>query len=231
MSEPPARLPILGDLPLQLTFAARTGLSIEPIGKATASEVVVTHHYLHRPPPISYSFGLYQDHELGGVVTFGTPPSRHLQQGVCPEDPSRVIELNRLWVADVLPRNTESWFVSRALHLLPPFLVISYADTSKGHMGYVYRALNFHYAGWTDRERAKPRVDYLSPTGLHSRDAFRKGEGRASVKVPRPPKVKYWTATGDRRERRDLTRACCWPVLDWKVLPPPTEHVQHRLSA
>lgn len=230
MSDQTVRLPILGELPLQLSFGTRVGLSIEPLDKDTACKVAVARHYLHRKPPCSYAFGLYQDHELGGIVTFGTPPSRHLQMGVWPENPAGVIELNRLWVADELPRNTESWFVSRALHLLPPFIVISYADTSKGHLGYIYRALNFHYAGWTDMERASPRVDYIPASGLHSRDAFRNGGGWTH-RVPRPPKVKYWLATGDRRLRRVLTSACRWPTLDWHEYPPPLEHRQLRLSA
>jgi len=229
-SVPPVRLPIVADLHLQLGFSAERGLSVRRVEKRTAADVVVAHHYLHRPPPISHSFGLFWDHELAGVVTFGTPPSRHLQIGVSPDSPESVMELNRLWVSDELPRNSESWFVSRALHMLPPLLVISYADTSRGHMGYVYRALNFHYAGWTDMERAKPRVDYIPASGLHSRDAFRTAGGYVA-KVPRAPKVKYWLPTGDRRERRRLERMCRWPMLDWRSLPPPTEHVQYRLSA
>lgn len=229
MSDPIVRLPILHEMPLQLSFAAKVGLTIEPIDKRLACKVAVARHYLHRAPPCSYAFGLFTEHELGGIVTFGTPPSRHLQMGVSPEDPSLVIELNRLWVAAELPRNTESWFVSRALKMLPPFIVISYADTSRGHLGYVYRALNFHYAGWTDMERSKPRVDYIPASGLHSRDAFR-GAGYVG-KIPRAPKVKYWLATGSHRERKRLSRICRWPCLDWHTLPPPLEHRQHRLAS
>lgn len=226
----PVRLPLVAELPLQLTLGAFSGLSVRPVEKPLATELVVARHYLHRAPPISYSFGLYWDHELAGAVTFGTPASRHLQVGVCRSSPESVIELNRLWVSDELPKNTESWFVSRALHMLPPLIVISYADTSRGHMGYIYRALNFFYAGWTDMERRSPRVDYIPASGGHTRDAFRGGANYVA-KVPRAPKVKYWTVTGDRRDRKRLRALSGWPSLDWRVLPPPTEHVQHRLSA
>ena len=119
-----------------------------------------------------------------------------------------------------MPRNTESWFVARALALLPPKIVLSYADTAAGHMGYIYRASNFHYAGWTDMERKTPRFDYIAP-GKHSRDAFRNG---FTARVRRKPKVKYWTVTGNRRERKRLEAQCLWPKLDWKTNPPPTEH-------
>ncbi len=187
-------------------------LSVSPVSSATARALVVERHYLRRAPPVSYAFGLYSGGELVGVCTFGVPPSRHLQKSACPERPEAVIELNRLWVDDAMPRNTESWFVSRALKLLPPLIVVSYADTAAGHAGYVYRALNFRYAGWTDMERKTPRFDYVVP-GKHSRDAFR--GGREFTRVRREPKHKYWLATGDRRERRALEAICGWPKLSW----------------
>jgi hypothetical protein len=132
-----------------------------------------------------------------------------------------------LWVSDALPRNTESWFVSRALRRLPSLIVLSYADTARGHAGYVYRACNFWYAGWTDMERPKPRLDYLPlQQGAHTREAFRSGYGSTAR---RHPKVKYWTVTGHRSERRLLAAGCRWPRLDWKRYPPPMDgHRQLR---
>lgn len=197
-------------------------MRIEPITSQTANDVVVKHHYLHRKTSISYAFGLFTDKGLVGVVTFGTPPSRHLQMSACPSDPSLVIELNRLWVDDSQPANTESWFVSRALKMLPPKIVVSYADTSVGHQGFIYRALNFNYAGWTDMDRKTPRLDYVPLDATkHSREATRSGY---SEKVYRKPKVRYWTVTGENRsERRKLAKLCGWPVMDWKTTPPPSK--------
>ena len=199
------------------------------ISKREATALVIQHHYMHRRPPISYALGLFDaEGQTKGVVTFGTPASHHMLIGAC-DDPSRVLELNRLWVSDDLPRNTESWFVSRALALLPPKIILSYADTTHGHLGYIYRALNFNYAGWTDMERKTPRFDYITP-GMHTRDAFRKGEHRFTERVRRRPKVRYWITTGNRRERRDLERMCHWPKMSWKSEPPPTEHRQRIVA-
>jgi hypothetical protein len=192
------------------------------IASAEAARVVVERHYLHRRPSICHAFGLFVEGELRGVVTFGIPASRHMMVSVCRADPAKVIELNRLWVCDSLPRNTESAFVSRALGLLPPRIVASYADTAHGHFGYVYRALNFNYAGWSDMERKTPRFDYVTP-GKHSRAAFRGGAGLACERVRRRPKVRYWLTTGNRRERLQLDRLCTWPRLSWKTQPPPGE--------
>lgn len=196
-----------------------TQLSVGSIDTKLAAALVIENHYLHRRPPISHSFGLYESGSVVGVITFGTPASRHLQVGACPSDPSKVIELNRLWVSDEMPSNTESWFVSRALRAMPPRIVVSYADTAHGHTGYVYRALNFHYAGWTDMDRKTPRFDYIPVDSTkHTREASRSG---VAYRVRRRPKVKYWTVTGDRRERKYLTSLCGWPQLDWNLNPAP----------
>ena len=192
-----------------LRFAVREVFAKE------AQTMVVERRYLHRKTNVSYAFGLFFEGEMVGVCTFGCPPSRHLQMGACPTNPGLVIELNRLWVSDAMGRNTESWFISRALRMLPPRIVVSYADTRFGHIGYMYRASNFNYAGWTDMERKAPRYDYLAP-GKHTRDAFRNGKGAKSKKVRRKPKHKYWTTTGNRKERRDMAKLCGWPRLTWK---------------
>lgn len=194
-------------------------LLVIPVTSREAAELVVEHHYLHRRPPISYAYGLLRGLELVGVVTYGTPASRHLQKSACPSDPAMVLELNRLWVDDMMPRNTESWFVSRTLAMLPPRIVVSYADPIHGHYGYIYRALNFRYAGWTDMDRKTPRFDYIphDPT-QHTREAFRSGYAEKRRRVA---KVRYWITTGNRAERRALVALSGWPSLDWRELPPP----------
>lgn len=196
-------------------------LHVEPVEKRQAQALIVEHHYLHRRTGITHAIGLYDDAELVGVVTFGCPPSRHLQISACNSDPSLVVELNRLWVHDRMPRNTESWFLARALKLLPPLIVVSYADSKYGHFGHVYRAANFRYAGYTDMERKTPRYDYIPwVEGKHTRDAFRNGYAR---RVRRLPKAKYWTVTGDRRDKRRLSGLVTWPSLDWHTVPTPGE--------
>jgi hypothetical protein len=196
---------------------AVASLRVGKCSEAEAAAAVVEHHYLHRRPPISHAFGLFRGFTLVGVCTYGVPASRHLQRGACPSNPDLVIELNRLWVHDECPKNTESWFVSRTLTQLPPRIVVSYADTDAGHVGYIYRALSWQYAGWTDMDRKTPRLDYIVPDG-HTRDAFRKGYTHT---VRRKPKVRYWTTTGSKSDKRKLRRLCDWPQLSWSECPPP----------
>lgn len=196
-------------------------LTVTTIERQIAQETVVREHYLHRRTSVSYAMGLWDGDELVGVVTFGTPPSRHLQISACRTNPELVVELNRLWVDDRMPRNTESWFIARALKLLPPLIVVSYADTKFGHWGHMYRAANFFYAGYTDMERKTPRYDYIPwVEGKHTRDAFRNGYAK---RVRRLPKAKYWTVTGDRRDKKRLMALATWPLLDWHEVPTPGE--------
>lgn len=182
-----------------------------------AKEKLLSKHYLRRMPPVSHSFVAWKGDDVVGVITFGVPASRHLQMSACPSDPAMVLELNRLWIDDDMPRNTASFMIAQAISRLPPSIIVSYADTAAGHLGYVYRASNFFYAGWTDMDRKTPRFDYVPRNGKHSRDAFRSND---FDRVRREPKVKYWTVSGNRKERRDMQRLCPWPKLSWNEIPP-----------
>ena len=105
-------------------------------------------HYAGRVPTISYAFGFYEDQELVGVITYGTPASAPLRSGIAGEEHAHlVLELNRL-VFKREVKNGASELVGVSLRHLPkPSIVISYADTAQGHVGYVYQACNFIYTG------------------------------------------------------------------------------------
>lgn len=197
-------------------------MQVLKIDKKAAHPMLLNNHYAKRVPSISHAFGIFDDGVLIGVCTFGTPGSRHMQIGACKSNPGIVTELNRLWVDDAAPRNTESFFIARCLALLPGgLIVVSYADTMQGHYGFVYRAANFKYAGWTDMDRKTPRFDYVVP-GKHSRDAFRNGEVNFTEKVRRQPKIKYWAVTGSRSQKKAAEKICCLPSYSWADLPPPS---------
>jgi hypothetical protein len=108
-------------------------------------------HYARRIPPISYAFGLFENKSLIGVVTYGVPLSSTLRTGVCGKEwEENVIELNRLCCRS--DKNLASQLVSGSMNLLPkPKIIVSYADTAQGHIGYVYQATNFIYTGITSK--------------------------------------------------------------------------------
>jgi Ni,Fe-hydrogenase III small subunit len=105
-------------------------------------------HYAKRIPQIMFAFGLYDDNQLKGVITYGIPASPSLCMGICGKEYSnRVLELNRLCLMEN-NKNESSFLVANSIKLLPkPTIVVSYADTSQGHVGYVYQSTNFLYTG------------------------------------------------------------------------------------
>jgi len=122
-------------------------VKVLPINSFEVEPWLLQKHYAKRMCPISYAFGLYDSGELIGVVTYGMPASSALRIGLCGEKwIDNVIELNRL-CCDNKP-NSASFLVGRSLRMLPkPLIVVSYADTEQGHVGYVYQATNFIYTG------------------------------------------------------------------------------------
>jgi hypothetical protein len=125
---------------------------VKSIKTEETKEWLLYKHYAHRMPSISYSFGLYKDVLLIGVLTIGKPASPSLCDGVCGKEySSYVFELNRLCVNDGLGRNVLSYFVGSSLKLLnKDMILVSYADTKMNHHGYIYQATNWLYTGITD---------------------------------------------------------------------------------
>lgn len=122
-------------------------IKVEPIPTSEAVPWLLMRHYAKRKCPISYAFGAFVGGQMVGVVTFGTPASAPLREGVAgPQWSGSVLELNRLCCESA--KNLASQLVGGALRMLPkPSIVVSYADTAHGHVGYVYQAANFIYTG------------------------------------------------------------------------------------
>lgn len=123
-------------------------MHVLPIKSEESYPWLLQKHYAKRIPSISYAFGLYEGQNLVGVVTYGTPSSSPLRDGIAgPDNAEFVLELNRLCI-DSTNKNAASILVGRSLQMLPkPSIVVSYADTAQEHIGYVYQACNFIYTG------------------------------------------------------------------------------------
>ena len=140
--------------------------SVKSINKSLVKEWCLKKHYAHRIPSISFAFGLFKNEIMVGFMTIGKPASNALCIGVCGIEYSKyVYELNRLCINDGLEKNTLSFFISKCFKLIDQNLIIvSYADTSQGHHGYIYQATNWIYTGKT-----KERTDIGFENGKHSR--------------------------------------------------------------
>jgi hypothetical protein len=124
-----------------------------PINNFEVEPWLLQKHYAKRMCPISYAFGLYDQEKLIGIVTYGVPASSMVRRGLCGEQwEENVIELNRLCCNS--KKNLASILVGRSLQMLPkPMIVVSYADTEQGHVGYVYQATNFIYTGLSFKKK------------------------------------------------------------------------------
>ena len=97
-------------------------------------------HYAKRIPQIVHSYGVFENQFMQGVITYGIPASPSLTMGLCGEQyKDIVLELNRLCLVQGHDKNLASYFVAQTLRMLPsPSIVVSYADTSMEHVGYIY---------------------------------------------------------------------------------------------
>jgi len=186
--------------------------SIKRMKSQEAYEWILKKHYAHRIPSIAtgHCFGLYDVDKLVGVCTFGAPASRNLCIGICGEEFSWAVkELNRLCV-DSDEINITSWFVSKCLsYLRTATIIVSYADTSMGHIGKIYQACNFLFTGTT-----KERTDIGSGEGKHSRH-YDKGQDYSKNREQRSAKHRYVYFCGSKKERKRFQNALKYPILEY----------------
>ena len=186
--------------------------SVQSIKSLETYEWLKNKHYAKRIPSISYSFGLYEGIILIGICTLGSPPSNALCVGICGEkNRDKVIELNRLCINNHSVKNLTSYFVSNCLKLLPNNkIIVSYADTSQNHHGYIYQACNFLYTGKT-----KERTYIGFEDGSHSRH-YNKNLNYSLFRKKRSSKYRYVIFTGTKKEKKILKKA-----LNYKIQPYP----------
>lgn len=119
-----------------------------------ARAIVATQHYSRRFVNNSYlHLGVYCGRELVGVLQFGYALNPNSGARVVTSTRNReYMELNRMWVHDSQPRNTESRILSYAIRFIRRIYpqvqwVQSFADERCGRAGVVYQAANFEYIG------------------------------------------------------------------------------------
>lgn len=192
---------------------------VRSIPFSVAAAAIKCHHYSGRTAHTQFSFGLFgADGEMEAVVTFGTPSSPQVARSLLPTRREIVLELNRLAVVRPSP-NCASRLVGPALRLLPvPVVVVSYADRGQGHVGYVYQATNFLFAGESrphdseyliDGKRVHPRT--LAARGITAPREWARTNG---IKfVPIEPKFRYvWIRGRNRKETVELRTTIKWPI-------------------
>lgn len=171
---------------------------INQISGQMAIPFLSTYHYLGKKPfRHSFIYGLlksdagFGEDPLLGVCVFhgvSAPETAVGAFGLSREYQQGLWELGRLAMhPDLNGGNHTSWFVSRAIKQLckdtTVRAIISYADSSAGHTGAIYRACNALYCGMT-----APKNDYYVNGKIQERG---KTKGVVGEWKLRPQKHRY----------------------------------------
>ena len=211
------------------------GYIVDSIARDLTYEWLKYKHYAHRIPSISYSFGLFdENNHIVGICTFGRPMAHTLIKNAFNGMYQDIfLELNRLCVNEGLPKNTLSFFVSQCLKKLPPpMVIVSYADTSMNHHGYIYQATNWLYTGLS-----APFKDYMVKGMEHLHGAsvmdtvgrsdgknghidkvklLKKKYGEENVyMVERPRKHRYFYFIGSKTQVRNMRKQLTYPIAPY----------------
>lgn len=201
-----------------------------PINYETAANMVETYHYAHRVPSIVMSFGMYVDDVLAGCITCGLTPNPKALASICGDNYSG-LELNRLFIHDWAPRNSESWFIGRLLRLMSSHhqecqFLLSYADPNAYHQGYIYQATNWLYLGQGCPESGSPNSNLIIDGEVWSGRKCGHVFGTRSIKrlhemgimaeyIQEEAKHRYAYFLGSKKQRKELRQALRWPVLPY----------------
>lgn len=131
-----------------------SSFQVREIPRDRANAIIRRHHYSHKIVNNAYvHLGVFIDGECYGVLQLGyamNPASAgSVVEGTGNDE---YLELNRMWLDDFAPRNSESRAISYAIRYIrrawPKVRWIqSFADERCGLNGTVYQACNFNYAG------------------------------------------------------------------------------------
>jgi hypothetical protein len=196
---------------------------VRRIDTKTAKAYIVEHHYSHGchngPSPC---YGLFDKESLTGVLMFATPCSENVRASVFGiENKGHVIELHRLHILDVTPKNAESYFISRCLKLLKKdrpdiWGVLSFSDPTEGHTGTIYQATNAFFVGtsspatfYRDKDG---RLRHPRQNGVNITKSMALEKGWATTK--RQGKLRYLWILGNSHKQHKANVSLCKYRLD-----------------
>jgi hypothetical protein len=129
-------------------------LYVEELQRDKANAIIRANHYSKKVYAGSHiHLGVYLNDVIVGVLQFGAAMNPASGGSVVKgATVDTFLELNRMWIDDVAPRNTESQVISYAIRYIRGVRkktqwIQSFADERCGRFGVVYQAANFEYYG------------------------------------------------------------------------------------
>mgnify|MGYP001571591365 CR=1 FL=1 len=165
----------------------RASCSIDQVNRSVVDQMIKRHYIGKWPGVCVLILALVREGSPIGVIVFALPPRETSKRYG-----GETWELARLWVADSIPQNAETYFIARAVKYIRKNnravkWLVSYADPSVGHAGTIYKASNWLADGRTDQERKTPRFDYAdAATGKRY---SRRGHVPEGVEIKRIPRI------------------------------------------
>ncbi len=158
-----------------------------------ARPFIERYHYSKVMPRVTkVVIGGIKDGFLVGVCTlgYGTQPKHTIQKLFPSLGVEDYFEIGKLCLAEHMPRNSESAFLSRVIRLVKSFygerkILYTWADGILGKPGYVYQASNFYYGQyiWT--------WIYLNADGVKVHHRTLQGIAAGRIKTGRFYSVNY----------------------------------------
>ena len=144
------------------SYVDKSRVSIRPIYKPLAREMIEKYHYSGRLSSCRYPLGIFYqtddehkffaepEEKLIGVACYGFPVGRRVLGSIFSEEileTKNLLELTRLYIRDGYGKNIESLAISKSFKWLkenaPKIKVlVSYADPEQNHDGAIYQATN-----------------------------------------------------------------------------------------
>lgn len=124
------------------------------VPKHLACRMIIENHYSRRIVMNSYvHLGVFIDGHLRGVLQLGYAMNpAGMGKVVAGTSSTDYLELNRMWLSDLAPRNSESRAIAFAVRYIRAVMpqvrfIQSFADERCGLNGVVYQAANFKFLG------------------------------------------------------------------------------------
>lgn len=185
-----------------------------------AKKIIEKYHYTKSCPKSTFAFGFYYNDKLSTLIVYGQPSGRNLATSLWEGgNEKECLELLRLFSFDWCPKNIESYCISKTIKYLkknhPEIkMLVSYADTSVGHVGYIYQASNWLYIGQSSGEREfyiddqrRHRRELYDTYGTSSIKKLKEILGnRFHVSENRYKKNKYIYILGNKKERKEIMK-------------------------
>lgn len=204
---------LFGDsIPSNPTLDAAQVVEVSP---KTAAAIILEYEWLGTmPQAIKKCFGIYWSGILGGSIVFAEKPGANRPSNKISVIPEDSLYLARGACAHWTPKNSASFFITRACRMIGGNLtVLAYSDSMAGEVGTIYQALGWYYIGpsqggshgfLVDGRRVGTRSLRRSVKGSHGLEDVKRLFPSAKVVQPIPRPGRYVGVFGDRHFKKAM---------------------------